>query len=454
MGYLLQNGGLGMAGDWIITGGRPLQGRVELPAAKNSVLPLLAAALLCSGPVRLQNVPRLTDVEDCLALLRGVGCTAGWQGAALAVQGQPVRTDLAPEAAGRMRASILFCAPLLARLRRVSTVLPGGCRIGARPIDLHLQGLAQMGVRQLPAAPGQLILYAPAGLRGAEICLSFPSVGATETLLLAAATAQGQTVLHGAAKEPEIADLAAFLNACGGCVEGAGTDTIRVQGKRCLAGCTFTPAADRIIASTLACACAAAGGRVELTGCAPGLYAPLLEILEQMGCTVERAHDAASISRFGALRGAGNVHTAPYPGLATDAAPLLAAVMLGAQGESSLQDRVFEHRFACAEGFAALGANVRVAERTLYVQPAVALHGAKLTAPDLRGGAALVLAALAARGSSRLGGTEFIRRGYADLDRLLAGLGAQIWQEIPGRREPAKKTPTKKQFCLAIGAKK
>ena len=454
MGYLLQNGGLGMAGDWIITGGRPLQGRVEVPAAKNSVLPLLAAALLCSGPVRLQNVPRLTDVEDCLALLRGVGCTAGWQGAALAVQGQPMRTDLAPEAAGRMRASILFCAPLLARLGRMSTVLPGGCRIGARPIDLHLQGLAQMGVRQLPAAPGQLTLYAPAGLRGAEICLSFPSVGATETLLLAAATAQGQTVLHGAAKEPEIVDLAAFLNACGGCVEGAGTDTIRVQGRRCLAGCTFAPMADRIIASTLACAVAAAGGRVELAGCAPGLYAPLLEILEQMGCTVERAHDAAAISRFGALRGAGNVHTAPYPGLATDAAPLLAAVMLCAQGESSLQDRVFENRFACAGGFAALGANVRVAERTLYVQPAGALHGAKLTAPDLRGGAALVIAALAARGSSRLSGVELVRRGYAELDRLLAGLGAQIWQEIPARRGLAKKTPMKKQFCLAIGAKK
>ena len=454
MGYLLQNGGLGMAGDWIITGGRPLQGRVEVPAAKNSVLPLLAAALLCSGPVRLQNVPRLTDVEDCLALLRGVGCTAGWQGAALAVQGQPMRTDLAPEAAGRMRASILFCAPLLARLGRVSTVLPGGCRIGARPIDLHLQGLAQMGVRQLPAAPGQLTLYAPAGLRGAEICLAFPSVGATETLLLAAATAQGQTVLHGAAREPEIADLAAFLNACGGCVEGAGTDTIRVQGRRCLAGCTFAPMADRIIASTLACAVAAAGGRVELAGCAPGLYAPLLEILEQMGCTVERANDAAAISRFGALRGAGNVHTAPYPGLATDAAPLLAAVMLCAQGESSLQDRVFENRFACAGGFATLGANVRVAERTLYVQPAGALHGAKLTAPDLRGGAALVVAALAARGSSRLDGVELVRRGYAELDRLLAGLGAQIWQEIPARRGLAKKTPMKKQFCLAIGAKK
>ena len=443
-----------MAGDYIITGGRPLNGTVRVPAAKNSVLPLLAASLLCSGPVRLCGVPELADVAESLALLRSAGCTAERQGADVRVDGVPGSGTLAAGPAGRMRASILFCAPLLARLGRAQTVLPGGCRIGARPIDLHLQGLAQMGVRQLPAAPGQLTLYAPAGLRGAEICLAFPSVGATETLLLAAATAQGQTVLHGAAKEPEIADLAAFLNACGGCVEGAGTDTIRVQGRRCLAGCTFAPMADRIIASTLACAVAAAGGRVELAGCAPGLYAPLLEILEQMGCTVERANDAAAISRFGALRGAGAVHTGPYPALATDAAPLLAAVMLCAQGESSLQDRVFENRFACAGGFAALGANIRVAERTLYVQPAGALHGAKLTAPDLRGGAALVVAALAARGSSRLDGVELVRRGYAEFDRLLAGLGAQIWQEIPARRGLAKKTPMKKQFCLAIGAKK
>ena len=443
MGYLLQNGGLGMAGDWIITGGRPLQGRVEVPAAKNSVLPLLAAALLCSGPVRLQNVPRLTDVEDCLALLRGVGCTAGWQGAALAVQGQPVRTDLAPEAAGRMRASILFCAPLLARLGRVSTVLPGGCRIGARPIDLHLQGLAQMGVRQLPAAPGQLTLYVPAGLRGAEICLAFPSVGATETLLLAAATAQGQTVLHGAAKEPEIADLAAFLNACGGCVEGAGTDTIRVQGRRCLAGCTFMPVADRIIASTLACAAAAAGGRVELAGCAPGLYAPLLEILEQMGCTVERARDAAAISRFGALRGAGNVHTAPYPGLATDAAPLLAAVLLCAEGPGSIEDVIFERRFGCAAGFAALGGWVRVEGRTLYAEPGGTLQGTVLEAPDLRGGAALVIAALAAQGSSRITHTEFIDRGYADFAQKLTALGGQIARETPHGADCPKKRTSK-----------
>ena len=178
--------------------------------------------------------------------------------------------------------------------------------------------------------------------------------------------------------------------------------------------------------ATLACAAAAAGGRVELAGCTPGLYAPLLEILEQMGCTVERARDAAAISRFGALRGAGNVHTAPYPGLATDAAPLLAAVMLCAQDESSLQDRVFEHRFACADGFAALGANVRVAERTLYVQPGGTLHGARLTAPDLRGGAALCVAALAAEGETRVSQICHIDRGDEDLARDLQTLGADV----------------------------
>ncbi len=292
MGYLLQNGGLGMAGDWIITGGRPLQGRVELPAAKNSVLPLLAAALLCSGPVQLQNVPRLTDVEDCLALLQGVGCTAGWHGAELVVQGQPMRTDLAPEAAGRMRASILFCAPLLAR-RRANTVLPGAAA-WARPIDLHLQGLAQMGVRQgRPLRPDKFTLYAPAGLRGAEICLaSFPERGRYRNAAAGRCYGAGQTVLHGAAKEPEIVDLAAFLNVCGGCVEGAGTDTIRRRESAALQAAPLRRVADRIIASTLACAAAAAGGRVELAGCAPGLYAPLLEILEQMGCTVERGAGA------------------------------------------------------------------------------------------------------------------------------------------------------------------
>lgn len=288
-----------MGGDLIITGGMPLNGTVHIPAAKNSVLPLLAAALLCNGTVRFLQVPHLADVDTSVELLQGAGCTARWQGSDITVQGVPSTCRLAPEAAARMRASILFCAPLLARLGRVETVLPGGCRIGARPVDLHLSGLAQMGVHCREEG-ARLILTAPAGLHGADITLGFPSVGATETLLLAAAAAQGETVLRGAAREPEISDLAAFLNRCGGCVQGAGTSTIRVQGRRMLYSCSFAPMADRIVASTLACACAAAGGRVELTGCRPETYAPLLEILAQMGCRVETGPESAVITRLGA----------------------------------------------------------------------------------------------------------------------------------------------------------
>ena len=434
-----------MGGDLIITGGRTLNGSVQVPAAKNSVLPLLAASLLCSGTVRLLGVPRLADVQISLGLLQGAGCDARWQGQDLVVQGTPGSCRLAPELAGQMRASILFCAPLLARLGRAETVLPGGCRIGARPVDLHLSGLAQMGA--VCRTEGQrLILTAPAGLSGAQITLDFPSVGATETLLLAAVCARGETVLRGAAREPEICDLATFLNRCGGWVQGAGSSTIRVQGRRTLYGCSFAPMADRIVAATLACACAAAGGQVELTGCDPETCAPLLEILAQMGCTVITGQKRMAIARSGPLYGAGRVFTGVYPALATDAAPLLAAVMLTAAGGSSIEDVVFEHRFACAEGFAALGADVRVQQRTLHIRPAGQLQGACVAAPDLRGGAALVVAALAARGTSRVTGCSHIDRGYADLESIMTKLGAQIEREMPCGDPDTKKTPPKKQI--------
>ena len=343
------------------------------------------------------------------------------QGADVRVDGVPGSGTLAAGPAGRMRASILFCAPLLARLGRAQTVLPGGCRIGARPIDLHLAGLVQMGA--CPQLEGErLLLTAPAGLHGADITLRFPSVGATETLLLAAALAQGETTLRGAAREPEIEDLAAFLNRCGGRVQGAGTGTVRVQGARRLHGCSFAPLPDRITAATFACACAAAGGRVELAGCAPRLYAPVLEILEQMGCGVVRRSDAAVITRFGRLYGPGRVFTGAYPALATDAAPLLAAVLL------------------CGR--------VRVEGRTLYAEPGGTLQGTVLEAPDLRGGAALVIAALAAQGSSRITHTEFIDRGYADFAQKLTALGGQIARETPRGADCPKKELQKRKFDL------
>ena len=415
-----------MGGSFVVTGGQPLYGSVRVPAAKNSVLPLLAAALLCSGPVRLRGVPRLSDVEACLGLLRGVGCTADWQGGDVVVSGRARRCELQQEYAGQFRASVLFCAPLLAKLGRAETLLPGGCRIGARPIDLHLEGLKQMGAREQPAEPGRLILTAPAGLHGVDFTLRFPSVGATETLLLAAVCARGETVLRGAAREPEIVDLAQFLNRCGGCVQGAGGPVLRIQGRRILSGTEFAPLPDRIYASTLACAAAAAGGRVELSGCAPGLYAPVLDLLEQIGCDVSRGAQGASVARFGPLHGVGRVFTGVYPGLATDAAPLVAAALLCADSASSIEDVVFERRFGCAEGFDRMGADTQVEGRVLRIRPVRGLHAAWVSAPDLRGGAALILAALAAIGTSHIEGAEHVDRGYADLAQVLAGLGARI----------------------------
>lgn len=320
----------------VVTGGRPLNGSVKIPAAKNSVLPLFAASLLCTGEVRLQAVPRLADVEHCMALLRGVGCAARWEGSDAVLSGPPANSTLPGQTAGQMRASILFCAPLLARLGRAETSLPGGCRIGARPIDLHLAGLAKMGAVELEAGEGRLVLTAPSGLHGAEITLRFPSVGATETLLLAAACAKGRTILRGAAREPEIADLTAFLNRCGGCIE----------------------------------------------------------------------------------------------------------------------DVIFERRFGCAEGFCRLGAQTETAGRVLTIAPGGLLRGTVVEAPDLRGGAALVLAGLAARGTTVITHPAHIDRGYAGFTEILAGLGAQIRRESAPGNGTVKKTSAKKQICLAIGAKR
>ena len=414
-----------MGGTMTVEGGRPLYGTVEVPAAKNSVLPLLAASILCSGPMRLEQVPRLSDVEDCLAILRAVGCTAAWEGQDVAVSGPAVWCRMPLAETERMRASVLFAAPLLARLGRVETALPGGCKIGARPVDWHLSALEQMGAR-VSRAGDRLVITAPAGLRGAELCLPGPSVGATETVLMAGCAARGQTILHGAAKEPEIVDLAAFLNRCGGRIDGAGTDEIRIEGPCALHGASWRPVPDRICASTLACAVASARGWVTIAGCSPALYAPVLDVLEGAGCTVVRGTSSATVGRMGTLRGAGHLVTGGYPGLATDAAPLVAAALLSAEGETWIQARVFEARFACAEGFRAMGAGAAVQGRTLWLAGGKPLHGAAVSAPDLRGGAALVVAALGAGGKTRIEGCEYIARGYADLGEMLAGLGARI----------------------------
>ena len=279
---------------------------------------------------------------------------------------------------------------------------------------------------QIRWADGELDCAAPGGLRGTRFHLRLPSVGATETLMIAAAAARGETVLTGAAREPEIVDLAGFLSACGARVEGAGTGCIRVRGGS-LGGCIYTPIPDRIVGQTLLCAAAACGGQVTLRGACPAHLQPVAGLLAKAGAQVKVLQpDQVQITAGQRLRAVGKVQTGVYPAFATDAGPLLAAAMLTAQGETVLKETIFTRRFACAKGFAQMGAQVRCTGSSLSIRGVQCLQGAQVEAEDLRGGAALVLAALQAQGESCISGAEYIRRGYASMEALLCPLGAEI----------------------------
>lgn len=412
-----------------ITGGRPLQGTAEIPAAKNGVLPLLAASLLCEEKVYFERVPLLSDVALCLRILQALGTPAVRRGGTVEIMPGGCGSVLPAEPVGKMRASVLFLAPVLVRAGRVETGMPGGCRLGPRPIDMHLDGLVRMGAA-VRWEPERLVLEAPRGLHGIDYTLRFPSVGATETMLLAAVRARGVTVLRGAACEPEIRALANFLTACGARITGAGSPVVCVAGVGALGGARTVPLPDRIVASTLACAVAACGGEASLCRCDPFAFAPVLAALRQAGCETELcAPDCVRVARSGPLRGVGRIYTGVYPAFPTDAAPLLAAALLCAGSESSVEDTVFEARFSCAEGFAAMGADVRLQGRALEIRPAAALHGAEVRAADLRGGAALAIAALSAQGTSRIGDAQHILRGYENPAGMLRALGGQASQK-------------------------
>lgn len=419
-----------------IVGGTPLQGRCVLPAAKNSVLPILAATLLCSETVVLNRVPRTSDVRTSLQLLETLGKTpCRPPRAPLTIAPGPMLCSELPwDLAAAMRSSIFYLAPVLHKTGRVTMPMPGGCRLGPRLIDIHLEGLARMGAR-ITWQPQTVTLTRNGVLHGADYTLRIPSVGATETLLMAAAGAQGASVLRGAACEPEVKDLADFLNRCGADIHGAGTPIIRVRGTPELGGCAFTPLPDRIIGATLACAAASAGGRVELPNARADEMQDILQLLERAGCRVER-QNGVCIQAEGRLQGVGKICTGAWPGFATDNAPLLAAAMLRAEGTTEICDTLFEKRFACAAQFAAMGADVQVKGRTLCIAGRQTLHGAECYAPDLRGGAALVLAALGAQNElSTVWDAGHIDRGYPCLAAMLRKLGANVrTKTVQGRK--------------------
>ena len=409
-----------------VWGAQGLHGTVRVPGAKNSVLPLLAASLLCTQTVTLENVPGLTDVACAVRILRELGCgvRGPHKGVIDVLPASESGSTVPPEDMRAMRSSLFFLAPMLVRAGRACVGLPGGCKLGPRPIDMHLNGLAQMGA-QVEENGASLFLRAPRGLRGADITLRFPSVGASETLLMAAVCAKGMTVLRGVATEPEVQDLARFLCSAGASVEGIGTRTLRIMGTPQLSGARHIVCADRIVAATALCAVAACGGDVCLTGENGAHLAALLHILRRMGCEVCRTPGGLLMARQGRLCAPGALYTDVYPALATDAAPLLAAVFLKSEGFSAVTDTVFENRFACAEGFAAMGGNVKVSGRTLLAKGRRRLHAADVAAPDLRGGAALCIAALCADGKSTIREAQHIARGYEDMAALIHSLGAR-----------------------------
>lgn len=413
--------------DLIVAGGRKLEGSVRIPRSKNSVLPILAAALLCEGESRICDVPRLSDVDTSLALVRAVGADARRQDDDVLVRaGSKMQPSVPSELSGAMRSSVYYIVPLLYRCGEAQISFPGGCRIGARPINLHIEGLRAMGA-EVEIRQNTIICRAPAGLHGTNFCLSFPSVGATETLMMAAAFAKGRTVLCGCAKEPEIADLARFLTRCGAHIMGVGGSCITIDGVEKLRAVSHTPIPDRITAATVLFGVAACGGDVTLTGVRCSHLKAVLNTLTAMGAELSAPEPHVLRICMKKRPAAAFVTTGVYPEFPTDAGPLFAAAALQAEGESMIEETIFENRFACAADFANMGAETCAQENRLYINGKSGLTGCSLAAQDLRGGAALVIAALAAQGKSRVRGTEYIDRGYEDIARLFGRIGAELY---------------------------
>ena len=411
---------------YVVEGGRRLSGEVKVQGSKNSSLPILAATLLCGGECVLRNCPDLSDVEASLDILRYIGCTARREGDCVIVDtGSVTRSDIPPELMHRMRSSIIFLGAMIARNDRVRMTFPGGCELGPRPIDLHLNALRRMGAR-ISEEHGELDCEAPERLHGADITLTIPSVGATENIMIAAATARGATVISNAAREPEIADLADFLNACGARVEGAGESTVVIDGVERLSPADHTMIPDRIVAATLMSAAAVTGSSVRFLSVIPSHMEAVLPVFRESGCEIERSGEGLSFSSPYRLSSPGMIRTMPYPGFPTDAQAPLMSMACVAEGMTVFVENMFESRYGHVGELCRLGADIRVEGRVAVVSGVDRLLSARVRARDLRGAAALVVAALCAKGRSVVEGVEYLERGYEDLELVLSSLGADI----------------------------
>ncbi len=409
----------------LIRGGTPLAGETTIQGAKNSILPILAATILADDEVELRNCPHLRDVNCSIEILEDLGCTVRWRGSSLLVDSRSLnRWTVSDRLMREMRSSSVFLGPLLARCGAAELSYPGGCELGPRPIDLHLAGLRQLGA-EIRESGGMLHCQAK-GLYGCQLILAIPSVGATENLMLAACGAEGVTVISNAAREPEIEDLQNFLVSCGADVRGAGTSTVVVQGGGHLHGGTYTCMPDRIVTATYLCAAAAAGGMVFLRGAREEHLSTVTAVLRQAGCDI--CADSAGIACRceERLRGVAPIRTAPYPGFPTDAQALVMAALTRSRGTTVFEENIFENRYRHVDELVRMGADIRVSGRTAVVSGVEHLSGAAVRSTDLRGGAALCVAALGAVGETRISEIHHIDRGYESIERDLTALGAVI----------------------------
>lgn len=413
-----------------ITGGARLHGEIPISGAKNSAIKLMAASLLTDEPLRLTNMPRLADTRFLARLLQRLGTEIverdGEDGPETVLHTREIVSALAPyDLVRQMRASFNVLGPLIARAGQAKVSLPGGCTIGARPVDLHLEALRALGA-SIDLHEGYVYAQAPRGLTGAEIEFPFVSVGATEHAMLAAVLAKGETVLKNAACEPELGDLADCLNAMGANVAGAGTSTIRIQGVERLHGATHSVIPDRIETGTYALAAAMAGGEVRLTRTRCDFIDSLLEKLVEAGVEVTRHNDGMTIKRNGARLKAVEIETDPYPGFATDLQAQFMALMTLADGESVIKETIFENRFMHAPELARLGADIAVSGGEARVRGVASLEGAPVMATDLRASVSLVIAALAARGETTVSRVYHLDRGFERLEEKLSACGASV----------------------------
>jgi UDP-N-acetylglucosamine 1-carboxyvinyltransferase len=409
----------------IIQGGIPLRGRVRVAGAKNSSLVLIAASAISGEEVYLDNVPRIADVKTQMEIVRALGGQVSWEGSNtlhLKWHGS-LNSDIPYNMAKKIRASNLFLGAMAARKGSIKIPLPGGCNIGSRPMDLHLKGLSMLGFDvslehgYIEARPGKL--------KGCSIYLDFPSVGATENIMMAAAGAPGTTVIENAAKEPEIVDLANFLNAMGGRVRGAGTDLIIIDGVTKFKGTRFSVIPDRVEAGTYMIAAGVTGGEVTVENVIVKHLQPVIAKLQDVGLTVEPNEDKIYVKRTGEIV-ATDIKTLPYPGFPTDLQSPMMVLLALAKGTSLIVENVFENRFQVADELKRMGAKIQVKGHTAVIEGGKELSGAQVKAPDLRAGVSLLLAGLAAQGETEICSAELITRGYERVVGKFSSLGANI----------------------------